>query len=93
MPRFFPPLGGARPAPHREAGDSKGAEMAFDISNATATEVLDSRGRPTLSVVVTLGEATFHREIGMVTRARPAQAGIVGGLRDALRKPPKVGAR
>ena len=38
--------------------------------------------------VVTLGDATFHREIGMVTRARPAQAGIVGGLRDALRKPP-----
>lgn len=43
--------------------------------------------------VVTLGDATFHREIGMVTRTRPAQAGIVGGLRDALRKPPKVGAR
>ena len=36
--------------------------------------------------VVTLGDATFHREIGMVTRARPAQAGIVGGLRDALRR-------
>jgi enolase len=48
--------------------------MAFDISNATATEVLDSRGRPTLSVVVTLGDGTT------------AEAGVPSGASTGTRE-------
>ncbi|MFT3888531.1 MAG: phosphopyruvate hydratase [Arachnia sp.] len=48
--------------------------MAFDISNATATEILDSRGRPTLTVTLTLSDGTT------------AEAGVPSGASTGTRE-------